>query len=79
MMTYSYKTNINGLRCVGHIKPHLDKLEETNGIGHWQVNLNDPGNILTIETDSMTSAEVEAAIHAAGYKAEQVALQLDES
>ena len=71
-MTYSFKTDINCLGCVHEIKPHLDKLEESQEIEHWKVDLNSPDNILTIETNNLTAEEVETVIQTAGFKAQPV-------
>jgi copper chaperone len=71
-MTYSFKTDINCLGCVHEIKPNLDKLEESQDIEHWKVDLNSPDNILTIETNNLTAEEVETVIQTAGFKAQPV-------
>jgi copper chaperone CopZ len=71
-MTYSFKTDINCLGCVHEIKPHLDKLEESQEIEHWKVDLNSPDNILTIETTNLTEHEVETIIQTAGFTAQPV-------
>jgi len=71
-MTYSFKTDINCLGCVHEIKPHLDKLEESQEIEHWKVDLNSPDNILTIATNNLTAEEVETVIQTAGFKAQPV-------
>ena len=71
-MTYSFKTDINCLGCVHEIQPHLDKLEESQEIEHWNVDLNNPDNILTIETNNLTAQEVETVIQTAGFKAQPV-------
>ncbi len=68
-MTYSFKTNINCLGCVHEIKPHLDKLEQSQDIDHWKVDLNNSDNLLTIETSNMTREEVEDVIQTAGFTA----------
>ncbi len=69
-MTYSFKTDINCLGCVHDIKPYLDKLEQSQDIEHWKVDLNNPDYLLTIETNNMTCEEVKDAIQKAGFKAQ---------
>lgn len=68
-MTYTFKTDINCLGCVHEIKPHLDRLEQSQEIEHWNVDLNNPDNLLTIETSNLTREEVEEVIHSAGFTA----------
>ncbi len=68
-MTYSFKTDINCLGCVHEIKPHLDKLEQSKEIKRWKVDLTNPHNILTIETNKMSREDVETVIQKAGFKA----------
>lgn len=68
-MTYQFRTDINCLGCAHEIKPHLDKLEQSHEIKHWKVDLTNPDNILTIETNNMSREEVETVIQKAGFKA----------
>ena len=46
----------------------LDKLEQTKDIEHWRVELNNPDNLLTIETNAKTGVEVQSVIQNAGFK-----------
>ncbi|WP_207496072.1 heavy-metal-associated domain-containing protein [Aridibaculum aurantiacum] len=72
-MKYTYKTNINCMGCVGQVKPHLDKLEQEQDIDHWHIDVDNPQKILTIETNSLSSEEVETIIQDAGFNAIPVA------
>ena len=71
-MTYTFKTDINCLGCVHQVKPHLDKLEQSQDIEHWNVDLNNDDNLLTVETNNMSREEVEAAVRGAGFKTQLV-------
>jgi len=71
-MTYTFKTDINCLGCLHEIKPHLDKLEQSQDIEHWNVDLNNADNVLTIETNNLSPEEVEEVIQTAGFKAQRV-------
>jgi hypothetical protein len=37
-----FKTNINCIGCASQVKLHLDKLEQSKDIEHWNVHLNTP-------------------------------------
>ena len=71
-MTYTFKTDINCLGCVHQVKPHLDKLEQSQDIEHWNVDLNNDDHLLTVETNNMSREEVEAAVRGAGFKTQLV-------
>ncbi|SFE99471.1 heavy-metal-associated domain-containing protein [Spirosoma endophyticum] len=65
METLKFKTNIKCGACIATVTPFLN---EAIGEGHWQVDIQDPGKILTV--DSSSAAVVRQAIEKAGYKAE---------
>ncbi|WP_420146579.1 heavy-metal-associated domain-containing protein [Spirosoma sp.] len=67
MKTLKFKTNIKCGACVATVTPFLNQVV---GEGHWQVDVQDPGKILTAETDTATLADIRQAIEKAGYKAE---------
>ncbi|GAA4452904.1 hypothetical protein GCM10023189_17070 [Nibrella saemangeumensis] len=69
METLKFKTNIKCGACVATVTPHLNKLE---GVERWDVDLQNPNRILTVEADSASEQEVVKAITEAGYKAEAV-------
>jgi hypothetical protein len=70
MSTYHFKTNIEGAGGVNKIKPRLDELENTKDIERWHLNMNDPENLLEIETNKLTPEEVKHLIREAGFEAE---------
>lgn len=65
METLKFKTNIKCGACIATVTPFLN---EAVGEGHWQVNIQDPSKILTVDSSSATV--VRQAIEKAGYKAE---------
>jgi copper chaperone len=69
MATYKFKTSIKCNGCIQTITPFLNN---AGGIEHWEVDLNSPDRILTVETFNLTEAEVKEIINKAGYTAESV-------
>ena len=70
MSTYFFKTNINCIGCASQIKPHMDKLEQTKEIEHWNVDLNTPEYIMEVETNRLSPEHVKHYIREAGFEAE---------
>ena len=68
MDTIKFKTNIKCTGCLATVAPHLNK---TAGENNWQVNLEDPDKILTVESDKTENEIIEAVIEA-GFEAEKV-------
>lgn len=68
METLKFKTNIKCTGCLATVTPHLN---ETTGENSWQVDLDNPQKILTVESDSSES-EIIAAVKKAGFEAETV-------
>lgn len=71
-MKYAFKTNINCIGCVNQIKPEMDRLEQTNNIKHWRVDLNTPDYLLIVDTNVLAGKEVQAVIQSAGFNAQMV-------
>ncbi len=69
METLKFKTNIKCGACVATVTPHLNKLE---GVERWDVDLQNPDRILTVQTNGVSKQEVVKAVTEAGYKAETV-------
>ncbi|MDD2244016.1 MAG: heavy metal-associated domain-containing protein [Dysgonamonadaceae bacterium] len=65
MRTIQFKTNINCSNCVAKVKPFLDKKE---GIQKWEVDINNPDKILTVETDSLTAEDIEKTVKRTGFE-----------
>lgn len=68
MKTLKFKTNINCMGCVQTVTPFLSG--ETK-IAHWKVDINDPGKILTVQTN-LEKEEVRKLIKEAGFRAESL-------
>lgn len=68
METLKFKTNIKCTGCLATVTPNLN---ETAGENNWQVDLDNPQKILTVESDSSES-EIVAAVKEAGFEAEKV-------
>jgi len=66
---HSFKTNIKCGGCISKVRPFLDG---NKNIRSWQVDLNSPDRILTIEGE-ISSELVVKIVAAAGYKADPIA------
>lgn len=69
MKKLQFKTNIKCGGCVATITPHLNALE---GIQKWDVDIQNPEKILTVETEEVTYEQVRQAVNAAGFKVESL-------
>ncbi len=65
METQKFKTNIKCGSCIASVTPFLN---EAVGEGNWQVDVQNPNKVLTVENVNATL--VKRAIEKAGYKAE---------
>jgi copper chaperone len=68
-MKYQFKTNIQCSGCVEAVAPYLDA---NNEIKHWEVDINNPNKVLTVETDHLSGEMIRNIIKIAGYSAEQL-------
>ena len=66
MTEQKFKTNINCVGCVQKVKPFLDQID---GI-KWEVAIQDPAKILTIQGTEEKGEQVIAAVKAAGFEIE---------
>lgn len=73
-MKYQFKTDINCVGCVQAITPYLDA---NNEIKRWQVDINGPDKILTVETESLSDEMIRQIVKKAGYKAESLNQQYE--
>jgi copper chaperone CopZ len=70
METLKFKTTIKCSGCVATVTPYLN---DAVGANNWQVDIQDPGKILTVQTDDTTKEkEVNQKLNEAGYKAEKI-------
>ncbi|WP_345232704.1 heavy-metal-associated domain-containing protein [Hymenobacter saemangeumensis] len=65
MKTLKFKTNINCGNCIRAVTPTLN---EQVGAGNWQVDTANPDKILTINSDSVDTEKVKAAVKEAGFE-----------
>jgi copper chaperone len=63
-----FKTNIKCAGCIATVTP---KLNEKVGENNWQVDIQDPNKILTIETNT-PAEEVISTLAEVGYKADTI-------
>lgn len=69
MNTYKFKTSLSCSGCVSKIEKILNAEKD---IIKWEVDLNSPDKILTIETEMFDPNQLPALLLKAGYKAEQI-------
>ncbi|HNS17034.1 MAG TPA: hypothetical protein PKH94_06080 [Bacteroidales bacterium] len=67
MSVLKFRTNINCKNCLRAVTPFLD---DDSRIKRWEVNLDDPQKILTLEGEEITGNEVINILSKAGYKAQ---------
>ena len=65
MPTLRFTTTIN---CGGCIKAVTPALNQTVGVGNWQVDTANPAKILTVKSDQATAAQVVQAVEDAGFE-----------
>ncbi len=69
MKTLKFATNISSNEAVEKIKTQLN---ESDGIVEWNIDLNDPGKILTIRTVNLSSEKISRIISSAGFKNQEI-------
>lgn len=70
METLKFKTNIKCGGCIATVTPVLNNLE---GINKWEVDVNNPDKILTVEAkDAGTETELVNALKEKGYNAQKI-------
>lgn len=69
MSVYKYKTTMSCSGCVSKVEKFLNTEKD---ILKWNVDLNSPDKILTIETEKINPDEIPALLLKAGYKAEKL-------
>ena len=68
METLKFKSNIKCMGCVAKVTPFLN---ETVGENKWNVDINNPSKVLTIESDTKEE-KVKEAVKRAGFTAERI-------
>ncbi|HNW89834.1 MAG TPA: heavy-metal-associated domain-containing protein [Bacteroidales bacterium] len=69
MTKYIFKTSIHCAGCLKRVKPLLDARD---GIQKWEVNLDHPDKILTVESDDLSASEITDIIDNAGFEIELI-------
>lgn len=67
--THKFKTTINCGSCLAAVTPSLN---QSVGEGNWQVDIDNPDKILTVNADAADADTVIAAVNKAGFKAESI-------
>lgn len=68
METKRFRTNIKCSGCVATVTPHLN---EAVGENKWNVDIDNPSKILTVDSDT-SEAKIKEAVQKAGYKIEKI-------
>ena len=68
MKVLTFTSNIACNGCLSKVTPFLDELE---GIANWEVDLENPQKILTVESDELSTEQIQEAVAKAGYQVEE--------
>ena len=68
MKVLTFTSNIACNGCVSKVKPFLDELE---GLVKWQVDIEHPQKLLTVESDELSAEQIQEAIAKTGYRLEE--------
>lgn len=69
MTTLKFKTNIKCGGCIATVTPFIN---EVTGIEKWEVDTTTADKILTVDSATATSTEIEQAVKKAGYTIESL-------
>lgn len=69
MKTMKFKTNINCSNCVAKVTPFLDKKV---GKEFWNVDIESPDKILSVDTDDLTEEDIVKMVKRTGFEAEAI-------
>lgn len=69
MKTMKFKTNINCSNCVAKVTPFLDKKV---GKESWNVDIESPDKILSVDTDDLTEEDIVKMVKRTGFEAEAI-------
>ena len=67
MKILTFTSNIACNGCVSKVKPFLDELE---GVIKWEVDIENPHKILTVESSEVSADQIQEAVIKAGYQLE---------
>lgn len=65
MNELKFRTNLKCSGCVAKVKPALESIESLN---HWNVDIESPDKVLTVEGEGVSGSEVINALKSAGYE-----------
>lgn len=70
MSTFFFKTDVNSMIEVTKLKACLDQAQEKQDIDNWRIHPTDPQHLLEIESNKLSSKEVEHLVRSAGVDVE---------
>ncbi|UZR99387.1 heavy-metal-associated domain-containing protein [Chondrinema litorale] len=69
MENMKFKTTINCGGCLKSVTPSLNKVD---GINHWEVDLDNPDKVLSVDSSSASEKEVVEAVKKVGFEIERI-------
>ena len=69
MKILTFTSNIACNGCVSKVKPFLDELE---GVVKWEVDIENPQKILTVQSNELSADQIQKAVIKAGYQLEDL-------
>lgn len=69
METKQFKTTIKCSGCIDKVTPHLNEHLTPE---EWNVNIYNPSKILTVESDKLSSEEIQQIVKKAGFEIEPI-------
>lgn len=69
METLKFKTSIKCNGCLEKVSPRLN---ETQGIERWEVDLKNPDKVLTVESNGASEEQVISTLDKIGFKAQAI-------
>ena len=69
MKILTFTSNIACNGCVSKVKPFLDELE---GVIKWEVDIENPQKILTVQSSELSADQIQEAVIKAGYQLEDL-------
>ena len=65
MKILTFTSNIACNACLSKVKPFLDELE---GVIKWEVDIENPQKILTVQSSEVSADQIQEAVIKAGYQ-----------
>ena len=69
MKTLRFKTTIKCSGCLVSVRPHLNDIK---GIEGWEVDLNSPDSILSVQCEYDITELIQSAVERAGHKLSKI-------